>query len=336
MSIIGSGIHIIYGENAGGSFKQAQHTSDRLLVQRDPLSCGPIINCANVQEWQQTRMCYLEKLFDYPGINFNNLKTDPLNNVNWVNDFDSIYVWAGTGLEDQLLILFVVNLVEWLGGNPEKINIVQYETFTFNGKLLPMYALGYLNPEQILAHPEPMPLTQSHIAYYRSGWAALTADTPLPLMQFIASAQPLNKYTAAALYYFFRRYPRSESGLDYWDTQLLIHADKLSRLAGKIMADTWQGDHGGDIVGDFYLLNKMRHLSSSELTEPLLKLSGAQTWTHDTYVAITEFGAAVLNGEISSYPTNPIDKWVGGVHLSSSTDNLWFYKDGQVVGINGI
>lgn len=336
MGIIGSGIHIIYGENAGGSFKQAQHTSDRLLVQRDPLSCGPIANCANVQEWQQIRMRYLEKLFDYPGINFNNLKTDPLNNVNWVNGFDSIYVWAGTGLEDQLLILFVVHLVEWLGGNPEKINIVQYETFTFNGELLPAYAMGCLNPDQILAHPEPIPLTQSHIECYRAGWAALTSDTPLPLMQFIASPQPLNQYTTTALHYLFRRYPRSESSLDYWDTQLLTHAGKCSRLAARIMVDIWGRDRDGDLVGFSYLFYKLRHLAGSTLTEPLLKLSGTQTSYDDTDVSLTEFGAAVLNGETSSYPTNPIDKWVGGVHLSSSTGNLWFYKDGQLLGLNEI
>ncbi len=360
MLISDSDIHIISSEFAGINFKLAYdlqdipllqrdpnpnalkpirvmfHLTDRLLIQRDMLWCGPTPKCASVQEWKQVRQCYLEKLFDYPDIDFNDLKTDLLHNENRLNEVDNIYIWAGTNLEDQLLILFVVYLIELVGGNPEKIRIVQYESLTYFGELLTMFGMGCLHPEQVHVHPEPILLTQEHIERYRAGWSALTSDTPLPLMQFISSNHPLNKHLAPALRYLLRRYPRSESGLDFWDTQILTHVGKGSRLAGRIMADVWGEDLQSDVTGEIYMLKKIRHLGSSELPEPLLELSGGQPPYRDTQVALTQFGAAVLNGKASFYPTNPIDKWVGGVHLSSSTGNLWFYKDGQVVGINEI
>lgn len=33
----------------------------------------------------------------------------------------------------------------------------------------------------------------------------------------------------------------------------------------------------------------------------------------------------VLEGHASSYPTNPIDEWIGGVHVSSEVGNVWMH-----------
>jgi hypothetical protein len=354
MLISDSDIHIISSEFAGINFKVAYdlqdipllqrdpnpnaqkpvrvifHLTDRLLVQRDVLSWGPAPKCASVQDWKQIRMDYIRGLFPaYPDIDLNNLKTDLLYNENRLNEVDFIYIWAGIGLEDQLLILFVVYLFELVGGDPKKIKLVRYETFPDGS--MPMYAMDFLDPIQMRVHPEPISLTQEQIEYYQAGWAALTSDTPLPLMQFISSSQPWNKHLTSALHYLLRRYPRAESGLDYWDTQILTHVGKRNRLMVKIIRKVWGRDFDGDMLAEFHLLNKIAQLASSELPEPLLKISGAQTSYRDTKVALTKFGLAVQNGEASFYPTNPIDKWVGGVHLSSATGNLWFYKDGQVV-----
>lgn len=357
MLISDTDIHIISSEFAGINFKLAYglqdipllqrdpnpnalkpirvifHLTDRLLIQRDMLWGGPTPKCASVQDWKQVRMDYVRGLFpEHPDIDFNNLKTDLLYNENRLNEVDSIYIWAGIGLEDQLLILFVVYLLESVGANPEKVKLVQYETFPDKSK--PMYAMGYLDPIQVRVHPEPISLTQEQIELYRAGWTALTSDSPLPLMQFISSSQPRDKHLTSALRYLLCRYPCRESGLDYWDTQLLTFVGKRSRLAARIVGDALgKVFEGGDVTGEIYMLKKILHLGSSELAEPLLKLSGGQPPYRDTQVALTQFGLAVLNGEASFYPTNPIDKWVGGVHLSSATGNLWFYKDGQVVGI---
>lgn len=336
MSITARGVHIIGGVSAAGSFKQAHHMSDRLLIHQDILSCGPIPQCSDLQEWEKIRISFLRSLYmEWPDIDFKGLETDLLNNVNRLNDFDAIYVWASTGLEDQLLILFVVHLIGLIAGNPEKIRIVQYESLP--GRKFLIRTMGELNPEQMRTHPDPLPLTQAHIEQYRAAWAALTSDTPSLLTQLVTSPQQSNKYTIEALKYMLRRYPHSETGLGFWDYQLLANAQKHGPLAARIIGYTYAVGsdlRDGDCVGDLYLFCRLRSLASSELAEPLFTLSGEQTSYRDTDVALTEFGAAVLSGEASSYPTNPIDEWVGGVHLSSSTGNLWFFKDGRLIGAN--
>lgn len=123
-----------------------------------------------------------------------------------------------------------------------------------------------------------------------------------------------------------------ESGLGFWGTQLLSNTKKHGPSASKIIAYSLGID--GDYVGDLYLLSRLRSLASNKLTEPLLALSGAQTTIRDTEVALTKFGSAVLSGKVSSYPTNAVDEWIGGVHLFSSTGNLWFIDNGQLIEAN--
>jgi hypothetical protein len=40
-------------------------------------------------------------------------------------------------------------------------------------------------------------------------------------------------------------------------------------------------------------------------------------------VALTETGRGLLTGELDWIALNGIDRWVGGIHLDSRTDNLW-------------
>ncbi len=336
MSITDSGIHIIGGLSAAGSFKQAHRMSDRLLIYQDILSCGPTPKCTDLQEWENIRIGYLRSLYtDWPDLDFKGLETDLLNNVNRLNDHESIYIWVSTGLEEQLLILFVVHLLELIGGRPERIKVVQYEEFP--GKNLLVRTMGEVHPEHMRAHPDPIPLTQDRIERYRAAWAALTSDTPSLLTQLIDSHQQTNKYIIEALRYMLRRYPNSKTGLGFWEYQLLVNTQKHGPSAARIIGYTMGGDlKDGDYVGDGYLFFRLRNLANIEMAEPLITLTGAQTAMRDTHVALTQFGAAVLKGEVSAYPTNPIDEWIGGVHLSSSTGNLWFFKDGLLIGASEI
>jgi hypothetical protein len=321
--------------NVGSKPTLTFQLTDRLLIQRDMLWCGPTPRCANLEAWKQIRAEFIKGFFlpEHPDVNFNNLKTDLLYDVNRLNEVETIYIWAGTNLEDQLLILFVIYLVELTGGNFEKVRIVQFESVNCCGETLQIFGMGHLDPNDMQKHPEPNALLPEQIKFYQTAWDALTSGTPLPLMQFLSLNQAWNKHLAPALQILLRRYPRIESGLDYWDIQILNNIGKDGSAAAKIIAGAW-GENGenleGDSVGETYLFNKMLYLSSKDLPEPLLVLSGTQTSYRDTKVSLTKFGLAVINGEASFYPPNPIDKWIGGVHLSSAAGNLWFYQDGHI------
>jgi len=48
-------------------------------------------------------------------------------------------------------------------------------------------------------------------------------------------------------------------------------------------------------------------------------------------VRLTPFGADVLDGKVSSYPTNQIEEQVAGARLSSATGPVWFNDNGHLV-----
>lgn len=352
MRISDSDIHIVSSDHAAINFKLAYglndipltkqnvelnstgvtfQLTDRLLVQRDMLWCGPTTKCTSISAWKRMRAEYVKNLFPgYPDISLNNLKTDLLYNENRLNEVEFIYIWAGTNLEDQLLILFVIYLVKFIGGDFEKIRIIQFESLNCYGETLEMFGMSHLDPNDMQKHPEPIALLPEQIKLYQTAWDTFTSDTPFPLMQFLSLSQTLNKHLAPALQFLLRRYPRIGSGLDYWETKILSHVGRDGNSAGKIIADAWGENIDGDVIGEVYLLNKILHLGNNNLPEPLLELSEIQQPYLNIHVTLTEFGVAVINGEASFYPPNPIDKWIGGVHLSSATGNLWFYQNGYI------
>jgi hypothetical protein len=88
---------------------------------------------------------------------------------------------------------------------------------------------------------------------------------------------------------------------------------------------------GPDWIGDLYLYSRLLNMTDKNVPRPLLSLSGTKTSIRGTEVRLTRFGDEVLDGLASAFPENPIDDWVGGVHVSSLNSSLWFNDNGRIV-----
>lgn len=274
-------------------------------------------------------MSYLRKIYlDWGLFEFQGLEFDLLHNANRLKDYGSIYIWASTGLEDQLFILFVVYLIDVVGADPSKIKLVQFESS--KGKYL-YRRLGEVSPEQIRHPPTPISLTPSNIDDFRAAWLAVTSSNPIALQGYASIGKSTSPYLLQAMRHLLRRYPERRSGLLFWDWRLLSNSRKFGPLAARIIGET-MGVDDGDCIHDEYLFYRLRELADKRNPEPLIKMESYQKkrFYRVAKVALTEFGQGVLAGSASSYPTNPIDEWVGGVHLSSEQGNLWFYEEGRL------
>jgi hypothetical protein len=129
-----------------------------------------------------------------------------------------------------------------------------------------------------------------------------------------------------------RRYPDRASGLNFWDRRLLMevhsHGPKAANVLAHIVEVMFDD---GDLVGDLYMASRLLAMSNGSRPRPLLNFNGSRQQVGRAEVTLTEFGAQVARGAASSFPANPIDEWVGGVHLSSASGNLWFNDDGRIV-----
>lgn len=324
-------LHIVNGDMAAGTFLHAFGASDRLLINRDVLSCGPLPRIIKVAAWQKARLDFwraaLAHLRDF---NFDPSPIDLLKNAERLRPPDVPCVWAATGNSDQLTISFVLHQIVVMGGDINSVHVVQFEKYPQSEQRV--RGTGELSREQMRAHPEPRNLTPTEVSAYRDAWVAVTANDPSAVETFSARHPDAPWYLKEAVDKVMRRYPDRASGLNYWDRRLLGDIKEQGPKVGAVLAHTVEAMFvEGDLVGDLYVASRMLGMSAETLPQPLLHFSGSRQQAGRGEITLTPFGEQVLNGEASSYPVNPIEDWAGGVHLSSANGNVWFNENGRIV-----
>jgi hypothetical protein len=329
IKLLPPGLHIVLGDSAGGIFTRVFFARDRLLIDQDVLSCGPTPPLTDdLVAWSKMRLEYWSsfvtgKVGEHVHSRFNLLDNAPR-----LRNAERIHIWSATGVSEQLFTAFVVNLVKHVGGDLEKIALVQFEKLGSKR----VVGLGELDESQLREAPEPVPMSPVIARQYLDAWSALTAPNPRLLIGFAQAHPDANNWLKLAMRLMTRRFPDKRTGLCYWDQALLSRVAKLgpgvSQIIGYTMAETYEF---GDLVGDWYLFGRLLKMGGAGNPKPLLKISGDQQSLRNTEAAITPFGEAVLRGEASNFPDNPIEDWAGGIHLTSEANQVWFNDGGRLV-----
>lgn len=327
IKLLPPGLHIVLGDSAGGIFTRVFFARDRLLIDQDVLSCGPTPPLTeDLVAWSQLRLDYWTSFVAGKAGEHVHSRFNLVDNAMRLRNAERIHIWAATGVSEQLFIAFVISLTKLVGGDLEKIALVQFEKIGTKR----VTGLGELDEAQLREAPEPVPLTSVMARQYLDAWSALTAPNPRMLVGFSQTHPDANNWLKLAMRLMTRRFPDKRTGLCYWDQALLSRVEKLgpgvSQIIGYTMAETYEF---GDLVGDWYLFGRILKMRSAK--NPLLKLEGDLQSLRNTEATLTPFGEAVLNGEASNYPDNPIDDWAGGMHLTSAENQVWFNDGGRLV-----
>jgi hypothetical protein len=328
IKLLPPGLHVILGDAAGGIFTRVFFARDRLLIDQDVLSCGPTPACADLASWTRMRLDYWNTLV--PGLAGEQVQSrfNLVQNAQRLKDAERVNIWAATGVSEQLFIAFVVHLMHLVGGDLDRLALVQFEAL---GNRRRAIGLGELDETQLRNHSEPHAMSTDSAQQYLNAWQALTSPDPTGLANFAREHTEAQRWLKLALQLMTRRYPDKRTGLTYWDHALLARVQKrgpaVSHIIGFTMAETFDQ---GDLVGDWYLFGRLLRLASASNPRPLIELSGDQQSIRHTEAVITPFGEEVLKGSASNYPANPIDDWAAGVRLSSADRALWFSDGGRL------
>ena len=324
-------LNVVNGDMAAGTFLHAFGPGDRLLIQRDVLTCGPIARSPKISLWQKVRLHFWQRAFAHlRNFNFEPSPIDLLKHADRLRGPEHPCVWAATGNSDQFTISFVLHLVAVAGGDVSGVHVVLFEEHAETG--VRVRGTGELTPEQLRAHPPPRKLTLLELAAYRDAWVALTAADPAEVVSFASRHPDAPWYLQEAIAKVLRRYPDRASGLNYWDRHLLESVQTHGPKVADVIAHTIEAMfEDGDLVGDLYTFSRLLGMTSSAMPHPLLNFSGSRQQIGRAEVTLTEFGAQVRSGAASSYPLNPLDDWAGGVHLSTAKGSVWFNDNGAIV-----
>jgi hypothetical protein len=320
-------LNLILGDSAGGTFRATFGRNEDLLVDPDVLSCGPTPRRSDLGVWRTLRLKFWTDLV--PGV-FEDCETWPsglLENVQRLGSADRIIIWAATGLNEQLFIASVCNLISTENVPLDRVELVQFEYLP--NRRARVIGMGELKETHMRNHPAAVPLAHAVFENYLASWDALTSSDPRSIECFAENSASASEWLKNAMRLMLRRFPDVTSGLGHWDIRLLAHVHKHGPSAVRVIAhaltENW---NDADLVGDHYLFGRLLRIGAENLPMPLLRIAGDPSNMRTTEVDLTPFGLDVLEGRASNYPTNPVEEWAAGVQLSSSRGTLWF-RDGD-------
>jgi hypothetical protein len=322
-------IHIIQGPSAAACLRQGAGVDpDSLLINYDILSCGPLRPLGSLNDWTRLRQDYLTWLSgDDQTFTFSDQDHDLLSNPEVLQRARRITLWIGTGLAEQLLLLWVIEFLKYLATDLATFRVVQFNR-QGNAETV---GVGVLNPSQFGQHPDPLTLDDTAFREAGAAWVGVTASEPAALLSFLSAERHSLPLLQRSLVGLLHRYPDSTSGLNAW-YELLRYTQDVGPKAIRVIGHTMAHDMDfPDWVGDDYLFQRLRRLGDLMLNRPLVTLAGDTNTMRGTEVQLTQEGVDVLAGKANAVVWNGIDDWVGGVHLDSQTDHVWFHKDGTLV-----
>lgn len=327
-------IHIAPGPSAGGCLQAGLGLpGDQLLISHDVLSCGPLPPLDSPDDWRDVRQAYLRSIDrEWPTFAFADQDRDLFTNRDRLRAAGNITLWIGTGLAEQLLLVWVLGLLRRLGVDPAKLQIVQFD----RDRKYEIVSVGVLNPAQFKDHPHPTKVDDAALQEAADAWTAVTNPEPEKLLDILNSRERSLPFLRRSLLALLYRYPDLRTGLNAWEYEMLRYVREDGPRAIRVVGSTIAHDLDvPDWVGDGYLFERLHRLADSALPRPLVKLTGETEKLGGTLVHLTPDCEDVMAGNANAVEWNGVDDWIGGVHLDSRQGRVWFRKDHTLIRSKG-
>ncbi|MCZ6804417.1 MAG: DUF1835 domain-containing protein [Proteobacteria bacterium] len=180
-------MNILNGDSGAGLFKQAFQVSDNdILVFSDVLSCGPLKSFQDTDDWIQYREKYwYEILLDcaIEPYSFRDSPRDFFVNIEELKNANEINLWIGSGLSDQLLLVFIVFIFDLYNLDANKLSVFQF--YKLDGLNYEIHGIGLLNPDNIKRHPESIKLNDKMLKTCLNVWNVILDNDPDSLLIYL-------------------------------------------------------------------------------------------------------------------------------------------------------
>jgi hypothetical protein len=307
-------LHVANG-SATTSLIEAAGIPGRSSLWADVLYDGPVPGGISDAELLRVRARHLSGLVDAAYLAEVNGLQRWRDEIDDVASYDELVLWYEHDLFDQLNLL---QLLSWLKGRLAASKTVKLiEIGTFPGR--PSFkGIGELNPDDVSSLLERrMPVDHERYAVSERAWTAFRQSSPEALDELRHENAGPTPFLEAALRRFLEEYPWTSDGLSRSERRLL-------EMASSGPVDLWTTFvhmHQGETayyITDLSLLSLLRDFS--RLDPPLISIAGTsleEDRIPNGTVRITDRGRAILSGKLDRVATYGIDRWFGGVHLTS-------------------
>lgn len=307
-------LHVANG-SATTDLIEAAGIPGRASVWADVLYDGPVPGGISDAELLRVRARHLSGLVDAADLDEVNGLQRWRDEIDDVTSYDDLVLWYEHDLFDQLNLL---QLLTWFNGRlPTTKGVSLIEIGTFPGRSA-FKGIGELSSTEVASLFETRAaIPVERYALSARAWAAFRQSTPEALDELRRDDTSAVPFLNAALKRFLEEYPGEHDGLSRSERRLL-------EIASSGPIDLWTAfvqmhDHEtAYYITDLSLLSLIREFS--RLDPPLIAIAGTlldERRIPKGTMTITDRGRELLAGTIDRVATYGIDRWFGGVHLTS-------------------
>ncbi|MEG3638333.1 DUF1835 domain-containing protein [Magnetococcus sp. PR-3] len=322
-------LHCTNGDSATALMAEAG-IQGVLLPWRDLLHDGPVPGGLNIAALAKQRSTYIAACGwgKQEDIEADFQKRDQ-HLANWAA-FDQIILWFEHDLYDQLQLIQILDRFAEQPESHDRLFIIQTDDY-----------LGHHTPEQIAARlSQKQPVTQAQLQLAQQAWVAFTAPTPLPWHQLLQCDTQALPWLRSAIERMLAQYPSVKNGLNRSESLLLELIQAGHHKPGPLFHAYLEQDTP-KFMGDAALWLILQAMNQGK--QALIHCADETPFTAPTcyppdasfkeqQLHLTPLGTLVQAGQADWVALNPLDKWLGGCHLTANNHWRW---DGQQLVENG-
>lgn len=235
---------------------------------------------------------------------------------------DALTLWFEHDLHDQLQLLQVLDLLAEEADAAAQARLAQADTYLTDLEPAALADLG----------ARAAPASPAQLALAREAWAAFRAPAPeglVPLLEADTAALP---WLGPALARLLEELPTDYPGLSATERYILEELGPGPLPAGELFGRC-QARERARFMGDwsfFAVLDELAAEPSPLVAGPPpggFPFEGGEA-TRAAYLAtearITQEGRLVREGRLDRALAKPLDRWLGGTHLTN--DNVWRWE----------
>lgn len=235
-------------------------------------------------------------------------------------DFDEVVFWLEHDLFDQLLLIRHLYWLSTIDPGSTRFSLICIGAYpgvqNFSG-------LGPLTPGQLATLPAARrPITPAQVALGREAWSLFRAPDPTGLLEWMNTDLADLPFLHDALLRHLEDYPWQHDGLSRSERQILTALAQGHTTFHDIFA-ACQAMEERIFMGDLTLLSILRKLAGDRNPMVIVRGDGGGQNTGTIRASLTDVGAVVLDGGADYADLNSIDRWAGGVQLTSTSPWRW-------------
>jgi Domain of unknown function (DUF1835) len=318
-------LHITDGESVAGTLRQSAVLGE-VWIFGDLMYEGPAPAGLSDAEWWDRRARFLSRSGGLTLAEARHVIKTCEDSLSAIPDHDETVLWMDHRLSDQLILIMLLERFYRLHRGRSSLSLICVGRYPGMENFV---GLGQLTAEQLASLTDTRsPVSEAEFALAGAAWNAFTSSVPSDVELVLAQDTSALPFLASALRRHLEQFPSVENGLSRTERQALsvlrdrgpLPALQLFFAVQKMEDPLFMGD------GSFFAI--LKELSSAHF--PLIRVEShaGSPLSANSAVTLTEVGRRVLDLRDDHVKLNGIERWLGGVHLTS-TDAVWRWDSGR-------